>query len=44
MTKLNTSAVTTSNGSLATTMKNTFKSQAVANNVFGRHRARTSSR
>jgi hypothetical protein len=40
----NTSAVVTANGSRSMTEKKTFRSYAVASNVFGRHRARTSSR
>jgi hypothetical protein len=44
LTNRSTSAVVTSNGSRPTTVKNTFKSYAVANTVFGRHRARTSSK
>jgi hypothetical protein len=42
--KASTSAVVTSTGSLATTPKNTFKSQAAASSVFGLARAATSSR
>ena len=42
--KPNTSATVTSTGSLPTTVKNTFKSYAVAHNVFRRQRARTTSR
>ena len=39
----NTSAVVTSAGSFPTTEKNTFRSNAVANNVFGRVRMATNS-
>ena len=41
--KVKTSAVTTSVGSLATTVKKTFKSNAMANTVFHRARAVTNS-
>ncbi len=40
----NTSAAVTSAGALPTTPKNTFKSKAVANTVFGRHRPATNSK
>ena len=39
-----TSAAVTSAGALPTTPKNTFRSNAVASTVFGRHRAATNSR
>jgi len=42
--KPSTSPGVTSAGHLATTAKNTFRSNAVASNVFGRHRAATNSR
>src|ERR1035441_6184823 len=42
--KPNTSVPVTSAGGLPTTLKNTFKSKAVANTVFGRHRPATNSR
>src|ERR1022692_4826277 len=42
--KPNTSVLVTSAGGLPTTLKNTFKSKAVANTVFGRHRPATNSR
>ena len=40
----NTSADVTANGSRSTTVKNVFRSNAVAVNVFGRHRPATNSR
>ena len=40
----NTSAPVTSSGTLATCVKNTFRSNAVASNVFGRARAATISK
>jgi hypothetical protein len=40
----NTSAGTTASGSLATTVKNTFRSYAAASTVFGRHRPARNSR
>jgi hypothetical protein len=40
----NTSAVVTTVGSLLTTEKNTFKSYAIANQLFGRRRAPTNAK
>ena len=42
--KSNTSAAVTSTGSLPTTVKNDFRSNATARSVFGRHRPATNSR
>jgi hypothetical protein len=39
-----TSLLVTLDGGLSTTEKNTFKSNALANNVFGRARARKNSK